>query len=247
MKIAVAQPTYLPWLGYFDLMDQVDTFVLLDSVQFEKQSWQQRNRIKTPSGVQWLTVPVKITGRSTQLIRDVEIAEADFHLRHLNLIRDNYRIAPFYEMFFEPLAAILKEGARQGSLGAMNIELIKWIATSLGIGTPLVRSSTLAVEGKRAALNLAICKALGANAYYSAIGSADYLLEESGIFSDCGIEIYFQNYIHPRYQQLFPPFSEFASVIDLLFNAGPEAAAIMCRGRGTPLLPSQIALQSSSA
>ena len=78
MKIAIAQPTYLPWLGYFDLIDQVDKFVLLDTVQFEKQSWQQRNRLKTPDGLQWLTVPVKIKGRSTQTIREVEIAEPDF-------------------------------------------------------------------------------------------------------------------------------------------------------------------------
>ena len=247
MKVAIAQPTYLPWLGYFDLMDQVDAFVLLDSVQFEKQSWQQRNRIKTPGGLQWLTVPVQIKGRSTQLIRDVEIAETDFYLRHLNLIRANYRTAPCFEMFLEPLATILKEGAREGNLAAMNIQLIKWLATCLGVGTPLVRASTLQVEGKRARLNLAICEALGASEYYSAIGSADYLLEECQIFSDHGIEIYFQNYSHPQYKQLFPPFAAFASVIDLMFNAGREAAEILRRGRGAPLLPSQVVLQESSA
>jgi len=247
MKVAIAQPTYLSWLGYFDLIDQVDAFVLLDNVQFEKQSWQQRNRIKTPGGLQWLTVPVKIKGRSTQLIREVEIAEADFYLRHLNLLRANYRTARCFEMFFEPLAAILREGARGGSLAVMNIELIKWLASCLGILTPFVLASTLPVEGKRTKLNLAICEALGANEYYSAIGSADYLLEESDIFSDRGIEIYFQNYSHPQYPQLFPPFAVFASVIDLIFNTGPEAVGIIRRGRGASLLPSQVAVQTSSA
>src|SRR5271155_2267040 len=100
MRVAITQPTYLPWLGYFDLIDQVDAFVLLDSVQFEKQSWQQRNRIKTPNGLQWLTAPVRTKGRSAQLIKDVEIAETDFYIKHLNLIQTNYRNAPFFENWF---------------------------------------------------------------------------------------------------------------------------------------------------
>jgi len=247
MKVAITQPTYLPWLGYFDLIDQVDAFVLLDSVQFEKQSWQQRNRIKTPGGLQWLTVPVKIKGRSTQLIRDVEVAETDFYLKHLNLIRANYRTAPYFESLFDPLSAILKERAQEGNLAAMNIRLIEWLAAALRVRTPLLRSSTLGVEGKRARLNLAICEALGATEYHSAIGSADYLLEEADIFLERGIGIYFQNYRHPEYKQLFPPFHPFASVVDVMLNEGPLSAEIIRQGRGASLLPAQVALHANSA
>src|SRR5580704_12957199 len=108
VKVAISQPTYLPWLGYFDLIDQVDVFVLLDNVQFEKQSWQQRNRIKTPTGLQWLTVPVIFRGRFGQLIKDVEIREAEFWRNHLRAIELNYRRARFFHQYFEELSSRLK-------------------------------------------------------------------------------------------------------------------------------------------
>ena len=101
MKVAISQPTYLPWSGYFDLIDQVDVFILLDDVQFEKQSWQQRNRIKTPVGLQWLTVPVVFRGRLGQLIKDVEIRTADFCRDHCRAIELNYRRAEFFGTYFE--------------------------------------------------------------------------------------------------------------------------------------------------
>jgi len=100
MKIAISQPTYLPWLGFLDLVDQVDTFVLLDNVQFEKQSWQQRNRIKTPTGLLWLTVPVIFRGRLEQKIQQVEIRDSDFSRKHLRAIELNYSHASFFNVHF---------------------------------------------------------------------------------------------------------------------------------------------------
>src|SRR5579864_5457599 len=108
MKVAISQPTYLPWLGYLDLIDQVDTFVLLDNVQFEKQSWQQRNRIKTPTGLQWLTVPVIFKGRFGQHIQDVEIRE-DFAAKHLRALELNYRRAQYFDQYFPALTTVLQE------------------------------------------------------------------------------------------------------------------------------------------
>src|SRR5216684_6490113 len=110
VKVAISQPTYLPWLGYFDLMDQVDVFVLLDDVQFEKQSWQQRNRIKTPVGLQWLTVPVIFKGRFGQLIKDVEIRDPDFWRNHFRAIELNYRRSPFFDHYAEELRSCLMCG-----------------------------------------------------------------------------------------------------------------------------------------
>ena len=242
MKIAIAQPTYLPWLGYFDLIDQVEKFVLLDTVQFEKQSWQQRNRIKVPAGLQWLTVPVKIKGRSTQIIREVEIAEPEFYRRHLNLVRAHYRGADYFKDFFPQFSEILEESSRAG-LSALNVRLIEWLVRSLGIKVPLVLSSTLKVEGRRSALNLTICDHLRAKTYYSAIGSAVYLLSDADSFTRKGIEVFFQNYSHPEYRQCFPPFCPYASTLDLVFNEGPRSLEIIRRGRRMPFTPVEVAVR----
>ena len=118
---------------------------------------------------------------------------------------------------------------------------------SLGIAVPLVLSSTLKVEGKRSALNLAICERLSATKYYSAIGSAVYLLSGADSFTSKGIEVCFQNYTHPEYRQLFPPFCPYASTLDLIFNEGPRSLEIIRSGRGNPLSPAQVALQQNPA
>ena len=167
MKIAIAQPTYLPWLGYFDLLDQVDQFVLLDNVQFEKQSWQQRNRIKTPTGLQWLTVPVVFRGRLRQRIAEVEIREPDFWCDHLRAIELNYRRAPFFERYFGEVSEQIRSHAAHLSLSQLTTGMLHWFRSTLGIRTPIVQASCLAVQGKRTELLAEICTALGANAYLS--------------------------------------------------------------------------------
>ena len=245
MKIAIAQPTYLPWLGYFDLIDQVDTFVLLDSVQFEKQSWQQRNRIKGPAGLQWLTVPVKIAGRSSQRIREVEIAELQFWKKHLNLVRAQYRQAAYFNEFFPQFSTILEESS-PGSLATLNLRLIEWMMRCLRITVPLISSSDLQVDGRKSALNLAICEKLGATTYYSAIGSAGYLLADVTSFAERKIEVCFQNYTHPQYKQLFPPFCPHASTLDLILNEGSRSMEVIRTGRAEPFSPDQVSVHGIS-
>ena len=241
MKIAICQPTYLPWIGYFDLIDQVDVFVLLDDVQFEKQSWQQRNRIKTPLGLQWLTVPVMFRGRLEQKIKDVEIRDHEFWRNHRRAIELNYRRARFFDDYFEPLASILSSNC--SSLNDLNIALIGWFAGMLGIGTRVLRSSEVQHEGKRTESLANLCRILGATEYLSPLGSAAYLLAEQAVMTQEGINVLFHNYDHPQYHQLFPPFVSHASVIDLLFNEGPASLEIIRSGRRQPLLPAQLAAQ----
>ena len=241
MRVAITQPTYLPWLGYFDLMDQVDTLVLLDNVQFEKQSWQQRNRIKTPTGFQWLTVPVMFRGRLEQKIQAVEIRDAEFWRKHLRAIELNYRRAPFFKNYFPALSANFEESGAGTSLVDLNHRLMKWLAEVLGIGTCVLRASTLGEEGKRTQLLANICKNLGADCCLSPIGSAGYLLPEISILSACSVETVFHNYQHPHYKQMFPPFLAYASVIDLLFNEGDRAMEIIRSGRNIPLTPDEVA------
>ncbi len=235
MKVAISQPTYLPWIGYFDLMDQVDTFVFLDDVQFEKQSWQQRNRIKTPTGLQWLTVPVIFRGRLEQKIQDVEIRVPDFWRDHLRAIELNYRRAPFFTSFFGELISILDSAGSQ--LADLNIRLIEWCAKLLGIRSRLIRSSQLQQEGKRTELLANICNHLGAEEYVSPIGSAAYLLLEREVLRERGIQLTFQNYMHPEYRQMFPPFLPYACILDLFFNVGPDSPGVMRGGHGVPLSP----------
>ncbi len=241
MKIAIAQPTYLPWLGYFDLLGQVDKFVLLDGVQFEKQSWQQRNRIKTPTGLQWLTVPVMFRGRLGQRIADVEIRESEFWRDHLRAIELNYRRAPFFDQYFEVFSDLIRSEAAHLSLARLTIGLLRWFAQVIGVETPLILSSELTVHGKRTDLLAEICTSLGAAAYLSPLGSAEYLLSELPILTARGIEVTFQHYEHPVYKQLFPPFQPYVCVLDLLFNEGDSALEIIRSGRRTPFLPEEIA------
>jgi WbqC-like protein family len=242
VKIAIAQPTYLPWLGYFDLLDKVDRFVLLDSVQFEKQSWQQRNRIKTPTGLQWLTVPVVFRKRLSQRIVDVEIREAEFWRDHLRAVELNYRRAPFFDRYYPAVSELLRSSAQGLRLAELTITLFRWLAGALGIPTPVVRSSELGVQGQRTHLLAEICRALGATAYISPLGSADYLLRELDTLAELGVTVSFQHYEHPCYRQLFPPFQAYASVLDLLFNEGDDALSILRSGQRTPFTPEEATL-----
>jgi WbqC-like protein family len=233
LKIAINQPTYLPWIGYFDLIDQVDVFVLLDNVQFQKQTWQQRNRIKTASGLQWLTVPVMFRGRFGQLIKDVEVRDPEFCRNHIRAIELAYRRSPHFSEFFPSLATQLQR-LNQGLLVDLNSGLIEWLMRVLEIRTPVIRASALPASGKRTELLANICQALGAKQYVSPLGAAAYLVVEQDVLKRQNVEILFQNYKHPEYRQVFGPFEPFVSVVDLLFNHGKDAVRIFRSGRGTP-------------
>jgi WbqC-like protein family len=240
MKIAISQPAYLPWLGYFDLIDQVDTFVLLDSVQFAKQSWQQRNRIKTPSGLQWLTVPVVRRGHFGQRIFEVQIRDAEFWRKHLRAIELNYRRAPFFQQYFPEFGEILERHSGQ-KLFHLTRQLIGWFSHVLGLETKILRSSELEPEGRRGELLVNLCRLLRAESYLSPLGSAAYLMDASQLFSRAGIVVGFQHYEHPEYRQRFPPFESHASVLDLIFNEGPNSLAILRSGRREAFAPQEVA------
>jgi WbqC-like protein family len=240
VKVAISQPAYLPWLGYFDLIDQADTFVLLDSAQFEKQSWQHRNRIKTPTGLQWLTVPVLFRGRFGQRIQDVEIRDPDFFRQHLRAVELNYRRSPFFEQFFPEFSEMLQR-CSGSPLVELNQTLILWFCRILGIRSRIVRSSDLDEKGKRCELLINLCRRLQSRSYLSPLGSAVYLLNDLNKFAEAGIEVEFQHYEHPVYRQLFGPFQSHASALDLIFNEGDAAMAIVRSGRRAAFKPEEAA------
>ena len=232
-RIAIMQPTYLPWIGYFDMIDQTDTFVFLDSVQFNTRSWQQRNRIKSPAEILWLTVPVLTKGRRDQHIDQAEIdATQNFAVKHLNAIAFNYAKAPYFARYFDSLKMIYEKG--QTRLADLTIDLTQWVCAQFGIHTPTLRSSALAVEGKKTELLVAICQALKASQYLSAEGSREYI-EENNLFHVHQIGLDYHNYRHPEYRQLHGAFTPFLSALDLLFNEGPGSLAIIRAGRQAPM------------
>lgn len=228
------QPTYLPWLGYFDLIAQSQAFIFLDNVQFEKQSWQQRNRIRTAKGLEWLIVPVLGKGRHDQLIRDVEIIKSKkFPGPHLRAFQMNYQRAPYFDQFFPELSDIIENN--NTSLNKLNIGIIKWLSSVMGIEANFVNSSDLEAGGKRTSLLVNLCKKIDANLYLSPIGAKEYIDSTHGEFAAAGIEVWLHNYEHPEYTQLYKPFLPYASVIDLLFNEGGRALEIICSGRRKPI------------
>jgi WbqC-like protein family len=230
MQIVIMQPTYLPWMGYLDLIDQAEVFVFLDSVQFERQSWQQRNRLKIQGALQWLSVPVLRSGHSTELIRAMQIERsAMFPQKHIRTIEQNYRRAPYFDKYFASLKAILEADERL--LSNLNQRLIRWMAEMIGVKTTFRRSSDLQAQGRRSELLANICLELGFSTYLSPLGSAGYILEATESFELSGITVVFQHYEHPQYRQLSDPFVPFASALDLLFNEGERSLEIMRSGR----------------
>lgn len=226
MICSVHQPQYLPWLGYFDKMDRADVFVLLDTVQFKKNEWQNRNRIKTAQGVQWITVPVLY--RFPQLIREVEINHREKwqHKQRQSLL-SNYRKAPCWSML-EPLFEEIF-AAEWCTVASLNIHVVKRLAAILGIETPLFVASEMGVLPEDPDERLiAIARYFSADAYLAGSGGHGYMDLEK--YRESGIEVLFQEYRHPVYRQLYGGFEPFLSVIDLIFNHGGESLNIL-RGR----------------
>jgi len=227
----IVQPTFIPWAGQFDLADQADVMIILDDVQFSKQSWQQRNRLRTPEGLTVLSVPVKSSGRSQQLINEVELANEASVEKLLRSIQGYCARAPYFRDYFPGFSAAMREGASTGRLAGLNITVLRWMLRALGIDTPLVLSSSLQADGKRGDYVAALCEEVGATAYLSPAGAEAYLLEDRGAFDERHISVWLQVYSHPEYRQCFKPFEPYASALDLIFNTGPDALAILRTGR----------------
>ncbi len=235
IKCAIMQPTYNPWIGYFDLMDKVDIFVFLDNVQLVKRSWQVRNRIKTPQGELFLTIPIrKQRRREETTIKNALINDnINWRLKHLKSYELNYKKAPFFEEVYPLLEKLLLNNISY--LGDFNINFIKSIADAIRINTVTIRSSDMKeIRGKKDELLVSICKNIKCNIYISPIGSAGYIESKNpgGAFSKNKIELYYHNFEHPIYKQLHGAFLPYMGIVDLLFNVGfDKALDIIRKGR----------------
>jgi WbqC-like protein len=215
MRIAIMQPTYLPWEGYFALMKSVDLFILLDNVEFSKQSWQQRNRIRGQQGEIWLTVPVK--QHNHQLIKDVEINNASFAKKHLRSIEMNYGNAPFFNKYFNEITNIFN--VKHYGLCDLNCSLINWLRYKLEITTKMQFASDIITSDDRIERLVDICKAAGANHYISPIGAHDYLEPQVATFKAANIAVEFFNYQPAPYKQCYEPYISHLSIIDRIMNS----------------------------
>ena len=223
MRCAIMQPTYLPWVGYFNLISQVDIFVFLDDVQFERQSWQSRNRIILEGKEHWLSVPVHHKSH----IQRLDTVQIDFSRRwqrkHILGLEQAYRKT----LFLDQLEVIIKiiQNAGGMTLVELNAAIIQAIAHVLNLETRFIRASSLNLGGRRSQHLLNICEALDCQEYLSPIGSQAYLTED-GIFQKSAIQLSFQDYIPQPYPQVKSPiFKSHLSILDLIANIGIQKTA----------------------
>jgi hypothetical protein len=211
------QPAYLPWLGYFDRIHSAQVFVFLDSVQFETNSYINRNKIKSPQGELWLTVPVHSKGHTGDTIQNLTIdSKSNWKKKHLGAIHANYRRAPRFDAMYPDLERLYQSD--HSLLSDLCFEHLMFWLGQLGLKPKVVKSSTLGLRSSKSDLILDICRALGANHYLSGSQGRNYLREDD--FRDAGIAVRYQDYTHPEYPQLWGnTFVPRLSVLDFLMNA----------------------------
>jgi hypothetical protein len=227
MTTVILQPGYLPWLGYFDLMSRADTFVILDDVQYTVRDWRSRNRIKTPDGVMWLTIPVQAKGVREKLIKDVAVDNSQLWQRkHLKNLESFYKKAPYFDEIRTLINGIYEKTFT--FLIDVDMTFILKVREYLSLEADIVFSSEIPSHGEKDERLLSICKAINTTLYLTGDAAKDYLRQQ--IFSAQEITVEWQNYQHPYYNQLWlerAGFISHLSIIDLLFNHGPASLSIL--------------------
>ncbi len=224
-KVAAVQSNYIPWKGYFDLINLVDEFILFDDLQYTRRDWRNRNKIKTPSGLMWLTIPVEIKGKYFQKIKETVISDTNWKRRHWQSIIHNYARAKYFRDYMAPFEELYL-GLQERCLSQINYRFLTAVCQILGIKTKISWSMDYRlVDGKTERL-VDLCKQAGATEYLSGPSAKGYI--DESLFEAEGIALRYMDYSgYPEYSQLFPPFDHAVSVIDLILNTGPEAPKYM--------------------
>ena len=227
MRLAISQPTFIPWAGYFSLIDYVDEFIYFDNVQFVKRSWMQRNKIKINDKEFFLTVSVNSKNKYLQKINEVKIDYINFDVdKILKTIQMNYSKSKYFEQYYDLILSIFKK--RKIYLVDLNIDLIDEICKILSIKTKKTSISKLLDDLSEKNINLlkTICEYRNCNEYVSTIGAKDYM-GDIDKFSNTNIKIKFFKYANKEYKQLGKKFIPYLSILDLLFNEGPNTINIL--------------------
>jgi len=223
--VAIVQSNYIPWKGYFDLINLVDEFILFDDMQYTRRDWRNRNLIKTRAGIKWLTIPVAVKGNYFQKIKDTRVSDSGWARQHWDSIVHNYSKAQHFAPYRELFEALYLD-SRESFLSQINYAFLTAICKILGIDTRITWSDDyISVEGKTDRL-VNLCKQAGATTYISGPAARDYI--DQTLFNDANISLEYMDYSsYPEYRQLFPPFEHGVSIIDLIFNEGPDARKYM--------------------
>lgn len=224
-KIAISQSNYIPWKGYFDLINMVDDFILYDDMQYTRRDWRNRNRIKTPLGTKWITIPVEVKGKYFQKINETIVSDNNWSKNHWTQIKQNYSNSKYFAFYKEELESLYLN-SNEIYLSKINYEFIKLICNFLDIETNIIFSSDFVlVDGKTDKL-VDICSQLNANVYVSGPSAKNYLEEDK--FCINNIEVEWINYNgYKEYNQLFSPFCHEVSILDLIFNEGSNSKKFM--------------------
>lgn len=219
MTVAILQSNYIPWKGYFDIIAACDIFVIYDEVQYTKNDWRNRNKIKTQNGLEWLTIPVK-QEKLSQAIFESNASVNNWAKKHISAIQTNYGKAPFFNQYKEQIFDLyLKSGS---NLSEINRLFLQEICHLLSIKTKIIDSRELKLEGGKVERLVDACKKLNADIYLSGPSAKNYIQEE--LFNQNKIEIKWMDYSgYKEYHQLFPPFEHGVTILDLIFNEGPNA------------------------
>jgi hypothetical protein len=224
-RVAIVQSSYIPWKGYFDLINNVDEFVLFDDVQYTRRDWRNRNRIKTPAGLAWLSIPVGSKGHFEAPIRQICVDDPSWAARHWRTIRSNYARAAHFRSYSSLLEELYLE-CDEVSLSAVNRRFLSAICEILGIRTKLTWSWDYEILPGKTERLVEICRQAKGTVYVSGPSAASYI--DAQRFEQAGIELeYFDYGGYPPYRQLFPPFEHSVSVLDLILNEGPDARRYM--------------------
>jgi len=224
-RVAIVQSNYIPWKGYFDLINSVDEFILFDDMQYTRRDWRNRNKIKTSAGAIWLTIPVQVKGKYFQAIKETSVSEPGWNEVHLKTLCAQYARASHFQTY-RPWLEDTYHAATSGLLSEINRHFLSRICDLLGIKTRMTTSMEYRiVEGKTERL-VDLCRQADATHYVSGPAARDYI--DPLLFEAAGINLSFYDYgEYPIYDQVHPPFDHFVSVLDLILNHGPDATRYM--------------------
>jgi len=224
-RIAIVQSNYIPWKGYFDLINAVDEFVLYDDMQYTRRDWRNRNKLKTPQGLKWITIPVDNKGKYYQKINETVVSDHDWATNHWKTVKQLYSKAEFF-VNYEDIFSDLYLSCNDLHLSKINFRFISAINSILGIKTKISWSSDYVLEEGRTEKILGICRQAEADVYVSGPSAKTYF--DVSLANNYGIHVEWMDYSgYPVYRQLYPPFDHGVSILDLIFNEGPSAMSFI--------------------
>lgn len=219
MKSAmISQSNYIPWKGYFDSIAMVDVFVVYDDMQYTKRDWRNRNLIKTPNGLKWISIPIEVKGKFNQKINEAIISDRNWNKEHLNYLKQNYKKSLYYNEVIDWVEYIYMNCTYK-FLSEINLYFIKNFMNYLDIQTQIIDSRNICLTGDKTEKLINICKDIGVNKYFTGSAAKEYL--DESLFSNNNIEVnYFEYSGYKEYPQLYGDFNHNVSILDLIFNCG---------------------------